>query len=497
MPSSITGTNNSGSSRARSIKKLFSLDALTPRILLFFIAVILKLVASALSGIGFVLGDARFLIPGTVVWIIWFVVLFLIAAPSTDRLLRNQKRWLKPAALTIIGLLLLVGVVETAVVPSIKAGTFSANGPGAETTQVVSAFGGVFAYNDATALCHQATENLIDGKNPYAEANVVSAMIKFNGSYDKSTPLREGKFADAFPYPEATELEQLWHEAVKDPDVVPQELESKLGYPAGCFVFPAPFVLIGVTDLRFIYLLFIVLALAYVVWQAPRNLAIWLLAAAAVSLELWNSIASGETGSLCFPFLLLGWVLLRKNLWLSALFMGLAVATKQVAWFFVPFYLILIFRTMGIKKSLSATAIVFGAFLAINIPFIIDDPGLWLSSLIAPMTDNMFPLGVGIISLVSSGVLDIRSPLIFSILEIGVAVVAIIWYFRNCRRYPHAGPVLAVLPLFFAWRSLWPYFFYVDIIMLAAIIIDEYGQSGKIKEFIPYPDMENRSSAGV
>jgi hypothetical protein len=33
-----------------------------------------------------------------------------------------------------------------------------------------------------------------------------------------------------------------------------------------------------------------------------------------------------------------------------------------------------------------------------------------------------------------------------------------------------------MLPLFFGWRSLWSYFFYIDIIVLAAIIIDEYGK---------------------
>jgi len=46
---------------------------------------------------------------------------------------------------------------------------------------------------------------------------------------------------------------------------------------------------------------------------------------------------------------------------------------------------------------------------------------------------------------------------------------------RYCLRYPHTGPLLAVLPLFFAWRSLWPYFFYADVIILAAIIVNEYG----------------------
>jgi hypothetical protein len=30
--------------------------------------------------------------------------------------------------------------------------------------------------------------------------------------------------------------------------------------------------------------------------------------------------------------------------------------------------------------------------------------------------------------------------------------------------------ILPILPLFFAWRSLWPYFFYVDIIMLAVVM---------------------------
>ncbi len=155
--------------------------------------------------------------------------------------------------------------------------------------------------------------------------------------------------------------------------------------------------------------------------------------------------------------------------------MGIAAATKQVAWFFVLFYLILIFRTMGWKRTLSVLAIVSGVFLAANAPFIVDDPGLWVSSILSPVTDNMFPLGVGIITLVTGRILDIQSPLIFGILELSVLALAVVWYFRNCSRYPATGPVLAILPLFFAWRSLWPYFFYADIIMLAAIILNEYG----------------------
>jgi hypothetical protein len=443
--------------------------------MLFFVAVLIKIIASALGGIGFVWNSSALMISGTVVWLIWFAILFLIAMPQTDRLLQNQMRWLKPAALTISIIFLVTGLVLLVAVSSFGLGVFQVDKLGEKPAQLVTSFENVFAYNDATALCHQATENLIEGDNPYAEANVVTAMIKFSGSYDKLTPLREGSFAEVFPYPTTEDLEQLWQEASQSPEQVPPELETKLGYPAGCFLLPAPFVLMGMDDIRLVYLIFILPALAYVVLKAPKNLRLLLIGAILISLEIWNSVAAGETGSLCFPFLLLAWILPRKHLWLSALFMGVAVATKQVAWFFMPFYLILIFRTMGMKRMLSVLAIVAGVFLVTNVPFIISDPKLWLASIMAPMTDNLFPLGVGIITLVTGGILDIQSSLIFSVLELFIGGLAIIWYFRYCLRYPHTGPLLAVLPLFFAWRSLWPYFFYADVIILAAIIVNEYG----------------------
>ena len=446
-----------------------------PRILLFFIAIPVGIIASALSGIGFVWNSSALLTAGSIIWLAWFALLFLIALPATDKLLQNQIRWLRTAALAIIVFFLAGGLAELVAVSAIGLEWFQTDRLDEKTSQLITSFDHVFGYNDATALCHQATENLIAGDNPYAQANVVSAMIEFDGPFDKLTPLREGRFAQVFPYPGTDEIEKLWQEASENPEQVPLELESNLGYPAGCFLLPAPFVLLGMDDLRLVYLIFILLALVYTVLAAPRNTRLLLIAALLISLELWNSVAGGETGSLIFPFLLLGWVLPRRHLWLSALFMGIAVATKQVAWFFMPFYLILIFRTMGLKRMLSALGIVSGVFIITNAPFIISNPMLWASSVLSSMTDNLFPLGVGIITLVTGGILGTQSSLIFSLLELCVLALAIIWYFRYCPRYPHTGPILAILPLFFAWRSLWPYFFYADIIVLAAIIINDYG----------------------
>jgi hypothetical protein len=60
-------------------------------------------------------------------------------------------------------------------------------------------------------------------------------------------------------------------------------------------------------------------------------------------------------------------------------------------------------------------------------------------------------------------------------LEAAVLVGGIAWYWFKARRYPALGVVLSVLPIFFAWRSLWPYFFYTDVILLAMVIVNEYG----------------------
>jgi uncharacterized membrane protein len=229
----------------------------------------------------------------------------------------------------------------------------------------------------------------------------------------------------------------------------------------------------------------IIPAFVYAVWRVRSGLRLLLIGALLVSVELWYSLVAGETGYLYFPFLLMAWVLYKRNLWLSALFMAGAVAIKQITWFVFPFYLILVWRTVGDKKALLVFLVSVVVFVASNLPFIISDAGLWMKSVLAPMTDDMFPIGVGIITLVTGGVLHIQSSLPFGIMELVVLLAGLVWYFFNCRRYPHTGLVLAVLPLFFAWRSLWGYFFYIDIVLLAAVMINEYTLSSTADNDMP------------
>jgi hypothetical protein len=429
------------------------------------------------------------MVSGTVVWLIFFVVLFMVAVPASDRRLRKHLGGLRNTARTIIISLLVLGIALIAFISIVGLDTFFREDPDSGLSELLISLDNVFGYNDATSLSHQATQNLLDGKNPYEEANIIAAMIEYNGEIDKITPLREGRFADVFPYPTMEQLEQFWEDVSLTPEQTPVEIESKFNYPAGGFLLPAPFLAIGIDDFRFIYIILLVPVIAYVIYQLPSRYRIHFIIALVASLELWISLASGETGFLFFPLLFLGWILYKKNWWASALFLAGAIVIKQLAWFMLPFYLILIFRTKGWRQMTLSLLIIAVVFFAANGYFLAKDPGLWINSVAAPVTDNMFPLGVGIISIVSGGYADIQSPLIFTILELAVAVAAVLWYFFKCHRYPETGLLLAVLPLFFAWRSLWGYFFYVDVIILASILINEYdtksdGENGITPEVI-------------
>ena len=462
----------------------------SPRLLLFFIVIIIKLIASALSAIGFVLHNGVIMITGTVAWLGCFVTLFMVAVPAADRLLQKYSRFLKNTALTIVIVILTAGILLTLIMVTVGLTSVQADNPEGIWSQIFVSFDNVFKYNDATALSHQAAENVLNGKNPYAESNVITAMLEYDGAIDKITPLREGRLIDIFPYPGILQLEQLWEDVSATPDVVPPEIESGFNYPAGFFLLPAAFIWLGINDLRIIYLILIIPAFIYTIWRVRSGLRLLLVGAILVSVELWYSLGAGETGYLYFPFLLMAWVLYKRNLWLSALFMAVAVAVKQLTWFIFPFYLVLIWQTESDKKALGVFLISVGVFAASNLPFIISDPGLWLNSVMAPMTDNMFPIGVGIITLVTGGGLDIQSSLAFGILELVILLAGLVWYFFNCRRYPHTGLVLAVLPLFFAWRSLWGYFFYIDIILLAAVMINEYGKQTATGDNMPLARIE-------
>jgi hypothetical protein len=448
------------------------LNDTSSRTAFFYLAIILQLIASAIAGVGFSINSGAYWLAGSGIWLLWFVTMFTILGVQRGNFFPHHANKLKRVPLIVFIALFTLGVFEVLVfifvVPQYLKG-----GAQSDFARVMESMAHTFQYNDGTALSQQATENLLDGKNPYTNANIVEALLKYEGSFDRVTPLRTGQFAGTFPYPTNEQLKELWDDAILHPSPPPAELESGVCYPAGSFLLTAPFVAAGISDIRIVYALFVLAGIGYALWRIPQDKRLLFAGAAIISLELWNSIAGGETGSLVFPLLLISWLTAGKNIWLSAVFMGLAVTTKQTAWFIMPFYLVLLYSSAGPKKTLLAAGIIAGIFFATNAYFIALDPGLWVKSVLSPMIEPMFPIGVGVVTLVTSGVLDIRSSLPFTILEAMAFVAALAWYIRYCPRYPYTGPLIAVVPIFFAWRSLWCYFFYVTLIVFASFLIDE------------------------
>ena len=447
----------------------FPADA-KPRYMLFFGAVAVQLIASALSGVGYSVHQAAFWMVGLVFWLVWFGLMFFIVQPQTNNRLQKWSGGLKRDAVIIFIVLLSLGVVETAILV-VFAPRVLKEGINTPVDEVVAQLYSGFRYNDGTALSQQAAENLLNGKEPYTNANIVTAFNEFNIAYDRLTPLQVGQFAKDFPYPSMDELQDTWDAAMLYPSQPPPEIESRLCYPAGTFLLITPFIAAGVRDIRVVYTIFIIAALIYTIWRIPSKRRIIFIGVALISLELWNTLACGETGILIFPLLLIAWITLGKNNWVSGIFMGLAVATKQTAWFFFPFYLILLWRTSGWKDRAIWVGLIAAVFIAMNGYFIAKAPGVWLNSIMAPMTEPMFPLGVGAISLITSGLVDFRMAMPFAITEVAVLIGAMIWYWFKCKKYPDIGPVLAIIPMFFAWRSLWTYFYYIAIIVLARMLI--------------------------
>lgn len=311
--------------------------------------------------------------------------------------------------------------------------------------------------NDGTSIDENAAMQLLQGHNPYTNSDLVHIVRQFKLDVNWTTPLREGQFANRLDYPSPVDVLSVYATSSKSGHL--PEFESKVSYPALSFLSLVPLVWLGIYNVLPFYLLCYI-ALIVLGWTvARRELRPWLIVLSLANVAMLGSVFGGNLDVLAILLVVIAW-LGRERRWLSALTLGLAVACKQPTWFFVPFYAILIFRTHGWKETTWRLTIAGIIGLAFNLPFILWNPGAWVAGIMAPVSDPMFPMGVGIVGLVGVPFLPSYMPsMIYALLEYGIFYpLCIAWYWRICKAHPEAAMLLAVLPLFFAWRSLPSYF---------------------------------------
>ncbi len=356
--------------------------------------------------------------------------------------------------------------------------------------------------NDGTTLDHYAAQQLLEGHDPYVTTDIVAAIRLYHQDPEHTTALGEGAFAPLFPqrYPDAQTVRKVFATlSAGDPSRV-TEFESHLSYPALAFLPLVPLVWAGLPSVTPFFVLCFLALVLLLVFSVPEELRLWIVLLALADAPLLDAAAGGVLDLFYILLLIVAWHWWKRPL-VSVLFLGLAIATKQIAWFYIPFYAIFIWRERGWKQSVVRLAGAGAIFLAVNSPFIVNDPSAWLAGILAPENSQMFPSGSGLIHLSTVGVVPFLPESAYSILQGLALVAAIVWYWRYGRSQPEEmGLALAILPLFLAWRSLTTYFYFIALPAVVLLISRQCRQSGALPVNAPVrlvTDMAAPSSAEV
>jgi hypothetical protein len=327
--------------------------------------------------------------------------------------------------------------------------------------------------NDGAVMDVYVAHRVLRGHTPYAKTSIVAALAALNAPSTTTTPLMQGQFRGARIYPSAGAVNQVFLNVLKyRPHTIPPEFESKYNYPAGSFLFILPFVWAGIHDMRFLYAIAVALMGFYLWMRSSRALRPLIPLIVLGNVPLVILTAGDQPDPIYGLFLMVGYAEWSTP-WISPLAMGIAAGTKQLTWFFLPFYFLLVARELGWREALRRSSIVAAVFAVMNAPFIVQSPANYVASVFGPAADPMFPLGIGIIALFVSNGLPFLPKIAFTVMELGSWVAGGIGWLRlRVLGTAGAGAVLGALPLFFAWRSLVNYFYLVPLLALAIVLAE-------------------------
>jgi hypothetical protein len=289
---------------------------------------------------------------------------------------------------------------------------------------------------DAVTVPHVAAQELLAGHDPYSTFDLPAALAQFGIDPQLVTHYEDGSVL------------------------------RSLNYPAMNFLLVTPFIALGATDIRWIYLaeivalVLILLRKVHIPWRP-------LVSAGVVgnTVIMRQNILAGVDPS-WWAFLTIAWIFIESR-WLSPIAVGLAIASRQPAWFAAPFYLFAIWKRSGRAEAARRAAIVAVAALAPNLPFIIANPNAFFDGVGAPMLGALAPYGVGFVRLSLDGPLPLLPRAVYGALSAAsfVILIAVLW--RFWRRVPIGAVIFPFVPLYLAWRSLQNYFGSIPLLAMA------------------------------
>ena len=282
-------------------------------------------------------------------------------------------------------------------------------------------------HTDAVAAVHRAAELLLSGQNPYSVFDLREALAHLHLDPLLATNLEDGS------------------------------VHTTYSYPALSFLVVAPFIALGIGDIRWVFLgEVVVIALLSVsrLRLAWRPMAIATIVGNAIVFRQQILAGIDPTWAL---FVVASWLAMRRG-WLSPALLGLAFAARQTAWFVAPFYVALVWQRSGPREAVRRAVIASAVALAVNLPFLVTAPGPFIGSVLAPLLGPLEPDGVGLVRFGLAGIGPLFPRGVYGAITLLLFVALLAAVVRWRRRLTSAPMVWPYLPLYFAWRSLQNYF---------------------------------------
>jgi len=282
-------------------------------------------------------------------------------------------------------------------------------------------------HSDAVAAVHRMAELLLSGQDPYAVFDLPEALARFHMIPELATHVEGGGVMHAY------------------------------NYPALSFLVVAPFVALGLGDIRWVYLgeILVLAIVALSRLRLPwRPMALATIVGNTIVLR--QPILAGIDPS--WALLVVGAWLAFRRAWLSPVLLGLAFAARQTAWFVAPFYLVLVWQRAGRQEAIRRALISAAAALAVNLPFLVLSPQRFIEGVTAPILGPLEADGVGLVRFGLSGIGPLLPRAMYGAIALLVFGIVLAAFVRWRRVVVSAPLVWPFIPLFFAWRSLQNYF---------------------------------------
>ncbi len=339
---------------------------------------------------------------------------------------------------------------------------------------------------DAGAATDCATQLFMHGHDPYTNVHMLTCLNSHGLAFNQTTPIRAGAFWSLSTYPSgggahgglgSKQFDNLmWSRYWKDlsqekhnSSYVSSEFETRFNYPGGAILIGVVAWALGVRDLVGLFLGAVFVA-SYLIYRgADRRIQLVTMLLLLGDAPLLLDSAVGATDVLYAMILVVYWQLRGRPL-AAGLMLGLAIATRQQAWFFAPFLLYLGWRTGGWRDLWLRLLPAVVVFFLCNLPFILLNPGDWVSGILGPMRDPLFAEGVGIVAIpIALLKQQIGPPLLYVAIELVAYCLAFRLFTRRCLSAPGLAMLLPLVCLAFAWRSLHTYFLILPLLATAVL----------------------------